>query len=115
MIQIFLADGTDGTDGTDGPTEGSTRGPRGPKKDSKNEIHSLVIDLGNPSKGRSNTARHETITKGKPGRIVLEKVRWDYLDKKQKGGGKGGATATVIQFPVRLAWAITLHKIQVKK
>ena len=84
-------------------------------KNSKKEVHSLVIDLGNPSKGRSNTARHETITKGKPGRIVLEKVRWDYLDKKQKGGGKGGATATVIQFPVRLAWAITLHKIQVKK
>ena len=106
MIQIFSADGR-----TDGPTEGSTRGPRGPK----NEIHSLVIDLGNPSKGRSNTARHENITKGIPGRIVLEKVRWDYLDKKQKGGGKGGATATVIQFPVRLAWAITLHKIQVKK
>ena len=100
-------------------SDGITNGTLGMMVDvienSKNEIHYLVIDLGNPSKGRSNTARHENITKGKPGRIVLEKVRWDYLDKKQKGGGKGGATATVIQFPVRLAWAITLHKIQVKK
>ena len=101
-------------DTSDGITNG-TLGMLVQVKNSKNEIHSLVIDLGNPSKGRSNTARHEHITKGKPGRIVLEKVRWDYLDKKQKGGGKGGATATVIQFPVRLAWAITLHKIQVKK
>ena len=101
-------------DTSDGITNG-TLGMLVQVKNSKNEIHSLVIDLGNPSKGRSNTARHENITKGIPGRIVLEKVRWDYLDKKQKGGGKGGATATVIQFPVRLAWAITLHKIQVKK
>ena len=102
-------------DTSDGVTNGTLGMLVNVKKNSKNEIHSLVIDLGNPSKGRSNTARHEYITKGKPGRIVLEKVRWDYLDKKQKGGGKGGATATVIQFPVRLAWAITLHKIQVKK
>ena len=101
-------------DTSDGITNG-TLGMLVDVKNSKNEVHFLVIDLGNPSKGRSNTARHENITKGKPGRIVLEKVRWDYLDKKQKGGGKGGATATVIQFPVRLAWAITLHKIQVKK
>ena len=102
-------------DTSDGVTNGTLGMLVDVIKNPKNEIHFLVIDLGNPSKGRSNTARHETITKGKPGRIVLEKVRWDYLDKKQKGGGKGGATATVIQFPVRLAWAITLHKIQVKK
>ena len=102
-------------DTSDGITNGTLGMMVDVIKNSKNEIHYLVIDLGNPSKGRSNTARHKDITKGKPGRIVLEKVRWDYLDKKQKGGGKGGATATVIQFPVRLAWAITLHKIQVKK
>ena len=102
-------------DTSDGITNGTLGMLVDVTKNSKNEVHFLVIDLGNPSKGRSNTARHENITKGKPGRIVLEKVRWDYLDKKQKGGGKGGATATVIQFPVRLAWAITLHKIQVKK
>ena len=101
-------------DTSDGITNG-TLGMLVDIKNSNNEVHFLVIDLGNPSKGRSNTARHENITKGRPGRIVLEKVRWDYLDKKQKGGDKGGATATVIQFPVRLAWAITLHKIQVKK
>ena len=83
-------------------------------KNSKNEVHFLVIDLGNPSKGRSNTARHENITKGRPGRIVLEKVRWDYPIKNKKGGGKGETTATVIQFPVRLAWGFTLHKIQVR-
>ena len=63
-----------------------------------------MIDLSNPSKGTKN------ITKGKPGRIVIEKLRWDYILPK-KGGSKGEATATVIKFPVRLAWGITLHKI----
>ena len=100
-------------DTSDGITNG-TLGMLVQVKNSKNEIHSLVIDLGNPSKGRSNTARHEHITKGKPGRIVLEKVRWDYPIKNKKGGGKGETTATVIQFPVRLAWGFTLHKIQVR-
>ena len=101
-------------DTSDGITNGTLGMLVQVKKNSKNEIHSLVIDLGNPSKGRSNTARHENITKGIPGRIVLEKVRWDYPIKNKKGGGKGETTATVIQFPVRLAWGFTLHKIQVR-
>ena len=101
-------------DTSDGITNGTLGMLVQVKKNSKNEIHSLVIDLGNPSKGRSNTARHKDITKGKPGRIVLEKVRWDYPIKNKKGGGKGETTATVIQFPVRLAWGFTLHKIQVR-
>ena len=63
-----------------------------------------MIDLSNPSKGTKN------ITKGKPGRIVIEKLRWDYILPK-KGGSKWEATATVIKFPVRLAWGSTLHKI----
>ena len=100
-------------DTSDGITNG-TLGMLVDIKNSNNEVHFLVIDLGNPSKGRSNTARHENITKGKPGRIVLEKVRWDYPIKNKKGGGKGETTATVIQFPVRLAWGFTLHKIQVR-
>ena len=100
-------------DTSDGITNG-TLGMLVDIKNSNNEVHFLVIDLGNPSKGRSNTARHENITNGRPGRIVLEKVRWDYPIKNKKGGGKGETTATVIQFPVRLAWGFTLHKIQVR-
>ena len=106
---------TNNIDTSDGITNGTLGTLAQVIKNSKNEIHYLVIDFGNPSKGQSNTARHEHITKGKPGRIVLEKLRWDYALKKKKGGGKGEATATVIQFAVRLAFAITVHKIQVKK
>ena len=70
-----------------------------------------MFDLADPTKGRSNTASYPGITKGVAGRIVLEKVKWEYSLKKR--GGKGGsATATVIQFPVRLAWGGTFHKIQ---
>ena len=96
-------------------SDGITNGTPGTlfevKRNAKKEIVYLVIDLANPSKGRSNTAANSTITKGVPGRIVLEKVRWDYPLRK-KGGGRGEATATVIQFPVRLGFASSCHKFQ---
>ena len=41
---------------------------------------------------------------------LIFQVKWDYPLKRR--GVKGGSTATVIQFPVRVAYAITLHKIQ---
>ena len=101
-------------DTSDGTTNGTLGTLAQVIKNSKNEIHYVVIDFNNPSKGRSNTVRHENITKGKPGRIVIEKLRWDYALPK-KGGSKKEATATVIQFPVRLAWGITLHKTEVSE
>ena len=59
-------------------SDGTTNGTLGTLaqviKNTKNEIHYVVIYLNNPSKGRSNTVRHENITKGKPGRIVIEKL-----------------------------------------
>ena len=96
---------------SDGLCNGTLGTLFGVVKNAKKEIHQLVVDLSNPSKGRSNTASYPSITKGVPGRIVIEKVRWDYPVNKKRGG-KGGATATVIQFPVKVAFAITGHKIQ---
>ena len=64
-------------DTSDGTTNGTLETLAQVIKNSKNEIHYVVIDFNNPSKGRSNTVRHENITKGKPGRIVIEKLRWD--------------------------------------
>ena len=98
-------------DTSDGITNGSIGTLVQVMRNAKKEIHYLVIDLANPSKGRSNTARFQNITKGIAGRIVLEKIRFDYPLKKKRGG-KGESMATVIQFPVRLAFAVTCHKMQ---
>ena len=51
-------------------------------KNHKGQIQYLVVDLADPTKGRSNTASYPGITKGVAGRIVLEKVKWDYPLKK---------------------------------
>ena len=96
---------------SDGITNGSIGTLFDVVRNHKGEIHYLVIDLANPTKGGSNTASYPGITKGVPGRIVLEKVKHDYPLKK-RGGKVGSATATVIQFPVRLAYAVTCHKMQ---
>ena len=98
---------------SDGITNGTLGTLFDVKRNHKGEIQYLVVDLADPTKGRSNTASYPGITKGVAGRIVLEKVKWDYPLKKR--GGKGGsANATVIQFPVRLAWGGTFHKVQGK-
>ena len=95
---------------SDGITNGSIGTLFDVVRNHKREIQYLVVDLANPTKGRSNTASYPGITKGVAGRIVLEKVKWEYPLKKR--GGKGGSSATVIQFPVRLAYAVTCHKMQ---
>ena len=79
-------------------------------KNNKNEIHQLVVDMKDSSSGRRNTASYPSITKGVLGRVVLEKVTLDYPLRKR--GGKGGATATLVQFPVKLAFGVTGHKMQ---
>ena len=42
--------------------------------------------------------------------MVIERVNYQYSLRKKSG--EGGATANVIQFPLKLAFAITSHKIQ---
>ena len=98
-------------DTSDGITNGTPGKLYDVIRNAKGEIVYLVVDLANPSKGRSNTAAYSNITKGVPGRIVLEKVRWEYPLRKKRGG-RGGATAIVIQFAVRLGFGATLHKMQ---
>ena len=59
---------------SDGITNGSLGTLFDVVRNHKGEIQYLVVDLTNPTKGRSNTASYPGITKGVPGRIVLEKV-----------------------------------------
>ena len=98
---------TTNLDTSDGITNGTIRTLFDVVLNAKKEVQYLLVDLGNPNKGKSNTARFSAVTKGIAGRICLEKVKWDYPIRKR--GGKGGSSATVIQFPVRLAFGVTGH------
>ena len=79
---------------SDGITNGSIGTLFDVVRNHKGEIQYLVVDLANPTKGRSNTASYPGITKGVAGRIVLERMKWDYPLKKK--GRKGLRKYTVL-------------------
>ena len=71
------------------------------KKDDK--VKKLVIKFHNPSHGREQ--REKMPCHKHEGGTYIEPVLWTYQ--------LGGSTASVHQFPVKMAAAITAHKIQV--
>merc|ERR1712155_322568 len=60
--------------------------------------------------GENNRKKYVKLSQQYPECIFIEKVSVQYALRKKSGNV--GTTATVIQFPVRLAHAITAHKIQ---
>ena len=79
------------------------------KTDEKN-VDILVIKLYNGKAGERNREKNPKLNEKYPDCVFIERVSFQYT----VGGKKAevGTTATVIQFPVRLAHAITAHKIQ---
>ena len=79
------------------------------KTDGKN-VDVLVIKLNNIKAGERNREKNPKLMEKYPDCVFIERVSFQYTI----GGRKAevGTTATVIQFPVRLAHAITAHKIQ---
>ena len=70
----------------------------------------LVINLHNVKAGEKNRERYPKLKERYPECVFIERVSFQY----NLGGRKTevGTTATVFSFPVRLAHAITAHKIQ---
>ena len=86
--------------------DGLTNGCRGVLVDVEKKgksIHRLVIKFHNPDHGRLQ--REKNPCRKHPDATYIDPVLWQYLI--------GAATATVFQFPVKGAAAITSHKIQV--
>ena len=79
------------------------------KTDGKN-VDVLVIKLHNIKAGEKNREKFPKLKERYPDCVFIERVSFQYT----LGGKKAevGTTATVIQFPVRLAHAIRAHKIQ---
>ena len=87
--------------------DGLTNGARGTllNVEKKNgAVSRLIVQFHNPEHGREQ--REKMPCKRYPKGTYIEPVMWQYIDK--------GLTASVFQFPVRLAASITSHKIQVK-
>ena len=87
--------------------DGLTNGCRGvlvAVEKSGEVVKRLVIKFKNPEHGQLR--REKNPCHRHPQGTYIDKIHWQYL--------LGGATATVCQFPVKGAAAITSHKIQVK-
>ena len=74
------------------------------------EVDKLIIKLNNNKAGQENKSKHCQLTSIYPDCVVIERVNIQYTLRKRSG--EAGASATVIQFPVKLEFAITSHKIQ---
>ena len=79
-------------------------------KTTKGEVDKLILKLANSKAGQKNRSQYPNLSSKFPNCVVIERVNLQYTLRKK--GGEAGATANVIQFPLKLAFAITSHKIQ---
>ena len=70
----------------------------------------LIVNLQKSGVGLQNRNRFPNIARKFPNSVIIEKVSISYSIRKK--GGIVGSTATLVQFPIKLANAITAHKIQ---
>ena len=76
----------------------------------KGECDKLVIRLQNKTAGKQNRQNFPQYAVRYPDCVIIERVSNQYTLRKKSGDV--GTAALVIQFPVKLAFAITSHKIQ---
>ena len=77
-------------------------------EDKKIEI--LIVKLKDENAGKNNIRQHPNLSQKYPNCVFIRRISIQYSNRKRSGDV--GSMATVIQFPVRLAHAITAHKIQ---
>ena len=75
-----------------------------------NKVDILVIKLKDQRAGELNRKKNPNLSSKYPECVFIERVVVNYNLRKKSGDA--GATATVIQFPVRLSHANTAHKYQ---
>ena len=94
----------------DGLTNGSRGTLIGVIKNDAGEVAKLIVKLENPDHGQLQRNSTPEMSYKYPGGTVIEKVSFAFSLSKSKRGKI--ATAKVTQFPVKLAFAATAHKIQ---
>ena len=94
----------------DGLTNGARGEVIGVIEDAKGNICKLVVRFEKESVGKDRRRISKDICKKYPGGTPIEKVNFPFSISKSKKSIIN--TATVIQFPLKLAFASTAHKIQ---
>ena len=79
-------------------------------KNESDEIKQLVIKFENPSHGKMRRETQANIEQRFPGGTCIEKVSFPFSLSKSKKNIV--STARVIQFPIKIAFATTSHKVQ---
>ena len=74
------------------------------------DIDFLVIKVKDEKVGKNNRDSHQRLKSQYPDCIFIERIKLQYNINKKSGDV--GSTATVIQFPVTLSYALTSHKVQ---
>ena len=97
-------------DTSDGLTNGARGDLIGVIEDEKQNISKLIIKFEVESFGKDKRRKNPGISKKYPGGTLIEKVNFSFSISKSKSSVIN--TANVIQFPVKLAFACTAHKIQ---
>ena len=97
-------------DTCDGLTNGARGDLIGIQKDSSDNITKLIIKFENPLVGQEKRKNNPSISSRYEYGTPIEKVNFSFSISKNKKSVIN--TASVIQFPVRLAFACTAHKVQ---
>ena len=77
---------------------------------SDDKVDKLIVKLKNKSAGKSNRQKYPLLAEKYPECVILERFSLQYNLRDRSG--EVGSTATVVQFPIKLAYAITVHKVQ---
>ena len=78
-------------------------------RDTRGEVQYLIVQFDREAAGKQARAADPQLTERYPGGTKVERYLNTYSLSKKPGAG---ATATLIQFPIRLAHATTAHKTQ---
>ena len=71
-------------------------------------VAKMIVEFKNKAVGQENRAKNAKYLSKYPNGNIIEKISFNYPMSKKAGSSQ----ATVIQFPLKLAHAITAHKIQ---
>ena len=97
-------------DTSDGLTNGAFGELAGIMEDSKGNITKLVVKFDQQTIGKEKRRLNPEISRRYPDGTIIEKVNFPFSISKSKTSIVN--TANVIQFPIRLAFACTAHKVQ---
>ena len=98
------------TNTSDGLTNGARGDLLGIMRDARGNISKIIVKFEKDSVGREKRRNCPDIQRKYPGGTPIEKVSFSYSISPSKKATV--STATVIQFPLKLAFACTTHKIQ---